>query len=352
MAVKHKTEIEKWDVNDLVHTGSTMLNLACSGHAAGGFKKGTAVSLIGDSHTGKTVLALSCLAEAALDGDFDDYRLIYDDTEWANAFDMEEMFGGELMNRIEPPNATDGVAEHSKTVEDFHVNIMDAIKEGEPFIYVLDSFDAISSEQDDEKAEEFYKARKSGKDVSGSYGMAKPKKASEILRHICCALAKTKSILIIISQTRDNINAGLFGPKKTRSGGNAIKFYSTHEIWLGHKGNIKRKERVVGSTVKAKVSKSKLTGKKREVEFVVEDGYGVDDLRSVVDFLIAEKAITKTGKKVVVEVDGQTIEGLTHTIYQKIEEAGVEEEIKQMAQDKWDEIEEGLKVQGRKKRFG
>jgi hypothetical protein len=81
----------------------------------------------------------------------------------------------------------------------------------------------------------------------------------------------------------------MFGDKRTRSGGKALKFFSTHELWLAVKSHIKRKDLDVGVFVRVKVGKNKLTGKLRIVEFPIYYDYGIDDTVSCINFLIEEK---------------------------------------------------------------
>ena len=280
-------------------TPSTMMNLACSDDIEGVFNLGKMVNLIGDSSSGKSIFALSLFAEANLREEFEHYRFIYDDVENACEFNLAKLFGERVAERIEPPQwyADEETGEEkwlpSETIEDFHCNIMDALEDADnPCIYVLDSFDALDAEQDQKKLEEFRDARRKGKKTAGSYNMAKPKKSSEILRQICGKLKRTESVLVIISQTRDNIDPLSF-QKKTRSGGKALKFYATHEIWLAMAKPIKSKGRVIGNQVKAKISKNKITGKVREISFPIYYDYGIDDIRSLIQFLCEEGEIIK-----------------------------------------------------------
>ena len=341
-AMKEKQESKRL----LLPTGSVMLNLACSNTYRGGYEAGRMVNLIGDSNSGKTYLALEILAQCCQRKAFDNYSIIYDDCEHALSMDIETLFGSRLAGRIKPPSTnTDGEEQYSRTVEDFHCNILDAIDEG-PCIYVLDSFDALTSEQDEDKIDDMREARKSGKDVSGSYRMAKPKKASEILQDVVGKIEKSKSFLLVISQTRDNIDPRSF-EKKTRSGGRALKFYASHEIWLAVKGKVRQKDRVVGSELKAKVSKNKLTGTFREVEFDFRHGYGCDDIASALDFLTTEKAISK-GKGTYTWRD---VSGTTAKVIKEIEERGLEKLLFQDLEQCWNDIEESLKPK-RKSKYG
>lgn len=332
----------------LVPTPSTTLNLACSDTPDGAFIMGGMINIIGDSSSGKTFLCLGVLAEACAVPVFDEYRLIFDDVENANSFDLSHLFGERLNSRIEPPRTDkDGLSLPSETVEDFHFNVLRALENPKPCIYVLDSFDALDADQDREKVEEQREAKERGVKPKGSYGMSKPKKASELLRNICGRLSKSNSLLIIISQTRDDINPMTF-TKKTRSGGKALKFYALHEIWLAMAGKIPSKKLIIGNKVKAKVSKNKLTGKEREVGFQIYYDIGVDDLRSCIDFLVQENVFKKSGNTI--KAPQLNKNGTTATLIKHIESKNLEGKLIQLVEKTWLSIESGLKL-GRKRKY-
>ena len=340
----HQKESTKaYTADDLITTGSTLLNLALSDNVKGGWLKGTMANIIGDSSAGKSFAALTTFAETHAKGQCDDYALIYDDVENANAFDMAYLFGQEVADRIIPPNLDeDDEDAPSDMIEDFHANIVRALAQG-PCIYCLDSFDALNAEADEKKSMELLKAREAGKDAAGSYGMAKAKKSSEILRQVCGRIKKTSSFLCIVSQTRDNIDP-MSPQKKTRSGGKALKFYATHELWLANGGALKRKDRIIGVRCKVKISKNKLTGKVREVEFPIYYDYGIDNIGSCVDFLVKEKHWPGGGSKRI-EPKGLDIEpGLRAKIIKQIEAEGLEDELDEIVSQVWFEIEESLRL--------
>jgi hypothetical protein len=141
--------------------------------------------------------------------------------------------------------------------------------------------------------------------MGGTYGMAKAKMMSQILRVIVSGLAETNSALVIISQVRDNVNAGYGQPTKRRAGGKALDFYCSHIIWLtaskkikagkAPKSGEKDKRETIGREVEAAISKNKLTGKIRTVGFSIMYDYGVDDVSSCVDFLIDQNWIKRHG---------------------------------------------------------
>lgn len=327
-----------------IPSSSTLLNLACSEDTDSAWAVGGMINIVGDSSSGKSILALSCLAECCHHPDFKDYRIIYDDAENASAFDLSYLFGATLERKIESPEYDEnGLPLPSQFIEDFHCNIMDALEQGDPFIYVIDSFDALDTEMDAEKIEEMRKARKKKKKIAGSYGMSKAKKASELFRNICSHLKKTKSVLIVISQTRDNINPMSF-EKKTRSGGNALRFFALHEIWLGKGQALKGKgqKHIIGHQVVAKIKKNKLTGKVRTVTLFVYYDYGVDDISANIDFLVKEGAWKQGGSSVKAPNLGLT--GLRKTVIRDIENRKLEPKVRAEVGTLWHEIEEQLKL--------
>lgn len=351
---KKKTIREKSKVpnrKDFISTGSTLLNLALTDHPYCGWQKGKMSNIIGDSSAGKTFLAFTAYAEANQNKAFNDYAFIVDDAEHANEFDMEYLFGEETAERIIAPKYNkDGDDINSETVEDFHDNLLSAIEEGKGFIYALDSFDALSSEADDDKIEEQRKARANDKDAKGSYGMAKAKKSSEILRHVVGKLEKTSSILLIISQTRDNLTPGSF-EKKTRSGGKALKFYAQFELWLANGGSIKSKDRVIGVKCVISVKKNKCTGKRREVTIPIFYDYGIDDVGSMVDFLVEEKYWSGGGKSAIKDNGSLGLkEGTRASIIKQIEEGDLENKLREFVGKCWNDIEDSLRL-NRKNRY-
>jgi recombination protein RecA len=330
----------------LIPTGSIMLNLACSDTGSGGYGAGKIVNLIGDSSSGKTLLAFSMFAEMARDSRFDDYAFIYDDVEQACEFNIKGLFSEKVAERVIPPyTVQDGDGEalpkYSETVQEFHANVFEVIERGQPFVYVLDSLDALSSTDEQGRLEDQVQAVRQGKELKGSYRMEKPKLIGEILRTILSKLKSTKSMLLVISQTRDNIDPMSF-EKRTRSGGKALRFYASHEIWLAVKGKIKSKERVIGSNIKAKVSKNKLTGKLREVEFSVYYDYGVDDLGACIDFLLEEGKWQKKGNTILTPME--SLNGTRQKVIQNIEEQGEQEWLINRTEVAWQEIEESVRL--------
>lgn len=316
----------------LIPTGSTLLNLACSDSSSGGFATGKMVNIIGDSSAGKTILALTGMAETCRLPDFDDFRFRLNDAEAALEFDLSRF--GSLEDRLE--------ITHSETIEEFQADLIQIINSGDPFVYVFDSLDAVSSDEEQKLIE--------AGDV-GSYKMGKARKLHETFRTIIGKLKKTTGLLIIISQTRDKINSHF--PMKYRTGERPLEFYSSHVVWLSiaeriQKGASKNK-RQVGIRTRARVSKNRLTGKVRTVEFPIYYDYGVDDIGSMVDFQVEEGFWSKAKQTIQTDVFGSATRD---KMIMGIESQEQEDKLVTLTGESWKEVEEDLAVNSnRKARF-
>lgn len=290
MKVKKRTSKTS---DEFLSTGCTLLNLALSDTPFGGYKRGHYYLLVGDSDSGKTFFSMTCFAEAMRNPAFKDYRRIYDNVEDGMQMDTVKLFGAGAAELIESPGVDDeGLPVNSKTVQEFYYHLDDAAKGDRPFIYVLDSMDSLEAKEDQEKFEKQKKAHRRDKEVAGSYGMQKAKANSIGLRRAKALLRDTNSILIIISQTRANVDP-FSRQNKTRSGGKSLRFYSICEFWTSIGGQItkdvRKKKRKIGTKIVIELKKNHITGKLHKIWTSIYPTYGVDDIGSNIDFLVAEK---------------------------------------------------------------
>lgn len=361
--------------DNLLKTGSTILDLAISGNPKGGFLKGKYFWIVGDSSSGKTFLALTCLAEATLNPAFKKYRLIFDNAEDGALMDMARYYGQAMADRTEPPaygeyGENKGVRffkpdakgkidnpAFSERIEDFYYNLDDALTRaegGEEFVYVLDSMDALDSKYAQAKFKEAKREGRGGAVAKGDYGDGKAKQNSTRLRGAVQRLSNTNSILIINSQTRDNIDGGMFDPAQTSAGGRALKFYATVQLWSSVGSKIKKtvagREVQVGVNCRVKTKKNRLTGRERAVEFPIYYETGIDDIGGMVDYLVHWKFWPKN-KSGVIDASGDFNE-VAHkreALIEWLEANDMREDLEEIVTDAHAEIERKATVNRRSK---
>lgn len=326
--------------SDYVSSGSTLINLALTGNIHRGFLKGQYYLLVGDSGSGKTWLTQTVFAEASINKHFNDYRFVFFDGEGGALMDIERYFGAKAAERIETLNPL--------TVEEFYY-AMDGLHEnGSPYIAVLDSESVLSSAAEQSKHEENRKAHTAGKEATGDYGDGKAKIHSRKLRVVNNRLKENGSILIMVSQTRDNIGFGAQFNPQVRSGGRALTFYACCEIWTKHIGhvkkNVKGKERQIGVNIKVVVKKNRNNGKlMRPVEMSILHSTGIDDVGDCVDFLVDEEH-WKKGKGGIITREFDDLDGPRESLITGIEDSGQERILRATVSEVWDEIEEACTV--------
>lgn len=277
---------------NFLSSGSTVMNLAFSGHRNLGIPKGAYLYIVGDSGAMKTWETFTLFAEAARNDHFKKYRFVHDNAENGALMDVSQYFGQKVLDRLEPPHGSKRKPIYSSTVKEFYMHLELNCKHG-PCIYALDSMDALEDDADEKRFDAELKKYLTGKgEIPGSYGMEKAKTNSKNISRVVNALRDSGSILVIISQTRDKIG-GMIPGQKTRAGGRALRFYAHLEIWTSVRAPLVRrylgKEREVGSTIRVDVQKNRICGWEGKFDLSFIKGYGIDDLGSCVEYLIEER---------------------------------------------------------------
>lgn len=333
----------------LFSTGSTLLNLALAESIEGGFCEGTCVNIIGDEAAGKSFLTFSTLVEALYDSKRSEYLLEYDEPEVSFQFDIDKLFGekSRLISR----------GKHSLFIQDWYDNIFNKtikVKDPRPFIYAIDSYDSMDDVHEaDMEPEEIGQ--------KGGYRTGKAIASSQIFRKIVGGIADTNSLLIVVSQTRSNLGFGSMFKPKARFGGNALDFYSSHIMWMAVKRYIKKRERDIGVEVECRVSKNKRTGKRRVVEFPILYDYGIDDITSMVKFMVKEgfwcqpkakgKDTSKIPESLVIETEDPFVDATLPKLIDHIEENDLIDDLKKIVAECWMKIEEEIRPV-RKPKYG
>ena len=262
-------------------SGCLLLDLVLGGKkGVFGVPAGRFINFVGDKSAGKTFLSNEFLANAYHKNP-KKFHWMYDDCESGYSFDTNELYDVNLTDEKH--------LIHSKTVEDAFCNITEfaeKLKKEEYGIYVLDSLDGLTSAEQEERAKERIKAHKENKKFDkGTYGMGKQKYLSQEFFPQLSDLCEDKNVLVIIvSQIREKIDVFSFD-KYNRSGGKAMDFYAHSVLWLAGGKKIKKKDRAIGTSVKAKTTKSKTSRPYRDCWFTLIYDYGLDDIGSCIDFL-------------------------------------------------------------------
>jgi recombination protein RecA len=341
-------------------TGSTMLNLAMTGHIKKGWPVGRISTMPGQSAAGKTIVVLSTLTEACLDEKFDDYLLIYDDVERRCDFNFAKLFkpliprlitpSGMLYKDIETTDDDTGI---SDTIQHLRNRMLNLRKEGKKFVYIADSLDSFTTDEELEK--EMRRAIASAKSdeaaakIAGSFNAEKAKILGQILRMINKTVADTDSIFILTQQLRQKMNVMPGQSPFTTSGGEAPYYYSHIRPYLSKVASLKKNERKVGVTSRVRMDKNSVTGKLRDIEFNIYYDLGIDDIGSMVDFLLKEKHWKPGAWIDAPELDLR--ENGRDKLTKKIEELNLEGRLKRVVQKVWNQIEDSLLL-NRKSRYG
>ena len=338
---------KQWDG---LSTGLTLLDLGISGQPGVGILPGHFVLLVGGARAGKTWLLLQIMAEAVINKQFRRYHLVHDNPERGSLMSIRNYFGKLADRKEDPPSGR-----HSETLEGFYDNVARQAKLNEPFIYGLDSEDALPPEAEIKKVNQDRRHREKGKDITGSYGTAKPKINSANLRIAHNSLEKHGSILIMIKQARDTIGPKARFTPETRSGGRALTFYASLELWFSVVGKIKRKLKVVdkdwviGSWLKVKVVKNRVAGRDCEVVIPFYPNHGFDNIGSMINWMV-DMGQWPTYRGGIVEAKSLGFRTTQEKLIQKIEAQGMENDLIEEVTKTWRAIEEASAVK-RKNRY-
>lgn len=244
----------------------------------GGWVSGGRVSnIVGDRSTGKTLLAMEAAVNFLLK--FRGGHVRYVDAE--NAFNPS--YARTIGIPIESSRIS--VAEDVETVEDFYEDLMKFTRKHtkRPTLYVLDSLDSLTSQAE--------QAKRFGKQTFDS----KPRQMSELFRRIRRRIRNSNTSLMIISQTRQRIDAGFnfSGKSYSRSGGTALDFYASQVVYLrerlAERKNFQRKigatQRLTGVGIEAFCDKNKVGLPNRRCRFPIVFDYGIDDVEAALQWL-------------------------------------------------------------------
>jgi len=118
---------------------------------------------------------------------------------------------------------------------------------------------------------------------------------SKTLKKLVSVASNKKCTVIFINQTRDNIGVMGYGDKKTTTGGNALKFYSSQRIEAKRIGGIKKGEQDIGNKVNITIKKNKIAPPFRKALVEIYFGEGISKYAEIIDYAIKFDIIDKAG---------------------------------------------------------
>jgi len=273
-------------------TGVRLIDLVMGGEkGVHGNPAGRILNVVGDKSAGKTFINNEIIANAHWTYG-DKFKWMYADCEHGYSFDTQTLYGMDICTEE---------SDKPETVEEAFYRLWkfcDSLGKDEFGVYVIDSLDALTSEEQDKRAEERIAAMDKGKTYDkGTMGMGKAKYLSqEFFAQLCKKLEKYNVLLVIVSQIRENVDPFSF-EKYDRAGGKAMDFYCFMVIWLAtaKKYEYEEGERkvILGGTNKLKVTKGKVPRPYRECFYTYYFNYGIDNVETGVDYLFDCR--TRTG---------------------------------------------------------
>jgi len=247
-------------------TGSISLDLALG---IGGVPRGRVVEIYGPEMSGKTTLALHILASAQKQSG-------------VGAFiDAEHALDPDYAKRI-GVNTDDLLISQPDSGEQALQIVETLVRSGEVDVIVIDSVAALVPQAE----------------IEGEMGEFKiglqARLMSQALRKLSGIVAKTKTIVVFLNQTRMKIGI-MFGNPETTPGGLALKFYASARINLRRIAQIKHGDNIIGNRVRAKIVKNKVAAPFKIAEFDIYYNEGISYSGDIVNTGIKYGVIKKSG---------------------------------------------------------
>lgn len=318
--------------NQMIDTGSTLLNLAISGgvvHGGGIPGGGLIMEVFGPPGIGKT----SLLCEIAGDVQRKGGEKHFEDPEARLSRTFAEIF--DLKMGEDEIGYPDTPIDVFKKMHEWQPKNTDVVNG-----WFIDSTAALASDLEMENKKDEYSRR--------------AKLFSQELRK-AARMIKKKNILIALSnQIREKMDAAAFGEKTDTPGGQALKFYSSlrlkasksnpHKITkeISYKG--KKLKKTIGVATNIEVYKSSVWEPHHSAPVYILFDYGIDNIRANLEY------VKKFTNATVYYAGSNKLSNSMDEAIAQVEEDELEDELEEQVINIWEEIESKFKKQRKNKK--
>ena len=253
-------------IKEGISTGALSLDLALGGR---GMPRGRIVELFGPESSGKTTLALHVVSNAQKTGGvaaFIDAEHGFDTT-WAKKLGVD----------------TDHLLFSQPDYGEQALNITEMlVRSSAVDVIVVDSVAALvpKSEIDGE--------------MGDTHVGLQARLMSQAMRKLTSVIAKSRTCVIFINQIREKIGV-MFGSPETTPGGRALKFYSSVRVDVRRMTTLKEGDVAIGTHVRARVVKSKISVPFKSAEFDILFEEGISYYGDLLGLATENGLVSKSG---------------------------------------------------------
>ena len=253
-------------IKEGISTGALSVDLALGGV---GMPRGRIVELFGPESSGKTTLALHVAANAQKTGGvaaFIDAEHGFDTT-WAKKLGVD----------------TDHLLFSQPDYGEQALNITEMlVRSNAVDVIVVDSVAALIPK------------REIDGEIGDSHVGLQARLMSQAMRKLAGVIAKSRACVIFINQIREKIGV-MFGSPETTPGGRALKFYSSIRLDIRRVTTLKDGDQAIGTHVRARVVKSKISPPFKRAEFDILFDRGISYYGDLLGLALENDLATKSG---------------------------------------------------------